>query len=258
MRKDTSFARAGRCFLQGVLIFVLIGACCLARAAAQGVILPDGRVVEFSKLPFVEKFGGAFRVPGRASPVGWISIMTTLPFCPSAWHSTTFVHDIDQSTRSCTKSSQDRLVDYDESARSRCQCVKAVDGPSPRSLKAVHEVVNDRFYYTNLTLFVTRGTSRQKLRGFLAYSRDGDFQISNDRQQLICAGGHLSSTGVVNFSCFEGRTTAAGSYRLVQEKTSVSSWYGLGSFQLSDGSRLDIASNIVDRDLVARHPNFPD
>lgn len=229
-------------------------------APAQTVTMMNGRAVAFDSLPMVAKFQGRMKLPAstQGQNIPWLAIMTTPSFCPSAWSITSGESDIERAEAVCSAISRARLEDYTASTRTRCRCERALEGSGPRSLRAISPVVEDPDYYTIIILAVTRQAGRERLRGFLAMNASGAFRIFNENRQAVCTGKGLSESGDIQFSCFGGAVTARGSYRVIAHNTSTSPSYGIGSFQLSDGSRLNIAVNIIDRDLLDRHPRFPD
>jgi hypothetical protein len=225
----------------------------------QTVTLLDGRTTPYERLPMIERFRGTLPVPSRGGTgVGnSIVVWATPAFCPSSvWYTHAEARTDEQLEAGCTAKAGSYLEDYPAQTRERCKCVRVMEG-TRTTLKALSDIVNDPYAYTTITLVVSRQNSREKLRGFVGRDAAGAYRIFNEKGRLVCAPTDPAGADRTAFTCFDGRVSAKGTYRVISASTSTGKSYGLGTFQLSDGSQLDMAIGIADRDLFALHPDFP-
>lgn len=193
-----------RCFQ--FLIFGLTWAMLTsAGATAQNVTMLDGRVIPFNQVPAVARFSRPLweRILSQGQGFAFALYMSPA-LCPSALGYYTKIDRTDPLNSSeaaraeaiCNRSVRESLISYAADIRDRCKCVLVIEGPTQSRLKAVSAVVEDREFYSNATLFVTQGATRDRLRGIFAHDKEhGLFRILNEKQQPTCNGTGLAAGG---------------------------------------------------------------
>jgi len=241
------------------------------------VDLPDGRIASIDEVPgvkrrlvrYLESRQKTERGSVYKSPMAF-TLYGSPSFCPAEYRDWYYPLGITSPVNSltsqlveeqCNQALRLRLVDYDEPARQRCRCVRLMENRAlwEFNLRIVSDVAIDPFTYSTMTLVHTRGTAREALRGFAAFS-DTEMRLYNAARQLVCSGPSSDGAPATALTCFGGRLKATGSFRSMKDDALGfrRGGYWLGAYRLANGERIDIATDLTDSELKQRHPNFPD